>query len=134
MTLFGVLSLITGCCAVALLYPLLKSEEILDPQPAPEQVSDAFLAALAAEDYQTAYDLCDGLLQAELVDAANLRAEIEKEQLKPARWEVISRSLSSGEAEYTGSMDFQIHISGTFRIMLRQYDEGWRVSVFFMDY
>jgi len=131
---FAAISLIVGCCVMMLLYPLLKGEEIFNPEPAPEEISFSFLSALANDDYQTAFNLCDDLLQEDLIDPQNMQAEIEKNQLQPTNWEILSQSISPDEVEFSGSMDFRIHISGTFRITLRHYENGWKVAVFFLDY
>lgn len=131
---FAFLSLVAGCCVMLLLFPLIKGEKIFHPEPSAEEISNSFFSSLAQGNYQDAFNLCDEALQHDLADAAGLQSEMEKNLLQPAGWEVQSRSISSDEVELSGSMDFRIHMNGTFQMTLRHYEEGWKVSVFFLDY
>lgn len=131
---FAILSLLIGFCAAALIFSFLQGDLTAEKQPSPEQVSRAFLTAMADDDYQAAYDLCSTGLQTELASAAGLRTEIEERDLQPAGWETLSQSISSKEVEYSGSINFQNAAAGTFRVTLRQYEQGWRVSAFFLNH
>jgi predicted naringenin-chalcone synthase len=134
LTTFAILSLIAGCCAAMLVYSLLREETPFKKQPTSEEINASFLTALTGGDYQAAYDLCSAGLQTELAGAAGLRTEIEERGLQPAGWETLSQSISSKEVEYSGSMNFQNGAAGTFRVTLRQYEQGWRVSAFFLNH
>ncbi len=134
LTTFAIFSLVAGCCVMVLLYPMVTKNRTFIKEPGPEEIGTSFFTALANAEYQKAFDLCDGSLQEELGSAENLQAEIEKNQFQPSNWKILTQRFASTEVEYSGSMDYRIHISGTFRITLRQTEDGWRVAIFFLDY
>ncbi len=128
------LALIGGCCLAMIVYPLLKGEDIFNPAPTADEVGEAFLSALKADEYQAAFALCGEDLQRELINADNLRYEIEKYQIQPENWVFDSRRLSVDQVELSGPADFRFHPGGTFQLTLRRYDKEWKIAVFYLGY
>ena len=134
LAIFAAISLVVGCCLMMILYPLLKGKDIFHPEPSPEDIGNSFLSALRDDDYRTAYNLCDPSLQTELVDQTNMQYEIERYEIQPVSWEIISSSVSPDQVELIGKAAFRQHSNGEFRLTLRWYEEGWKIAVFFLDY
>ena len=126
--------LVISCCLMMILYPALKGEDIFNPEPTPEQVGQQFFTALKNENYAAAFALCDDFLQAELIDPSNLQYIIEFYEYQPEDWEFLEPRVSTNQVELAGVMRFKLHNDGTFQLILRRDEDGWKVSVFHLDY
>lgn len=134
LAIVAVFSLIAGCCLMIVIYPLMKGENIFASEPSPQQVADAFFKALEAEQYEAAFQLCDEKLQRDLVSPANFQYLIELYEYRPAEWKFEDRMVSSNQLDLSGRMDFKSYLNGFFQIILRRYDDGWKVAVFHFDH
>jgi hypothetical protein len=134
LAVIAAISLVAGCCLMLILYPVLKGEDIFHPQPSPQQVGEAFFQALKEEDYDSAFAMCDATLRNELINPANFQYLIELYEYQPQDWEFQTRQVSANQMELSGKMDFKFHADGVFRLILRKYEDGWKISVFHLDY
>ena len=133
LVLVALISVLIGCCAAVVVYSMVNDKDFTRRSLSPEDVSNSFLSALKNGDYQAAFDLCDPGLQDELIDPSNMQSEIERYHIQPVRWEMYSKRTTADQAELVGSMEFQEAENGSFRIILRQVGEDWKVAMFFMD-
>lgn len=134
LAVIAAIALVAGCCLMMILYPLLKGDNLFQQEPSPEQVGEAFFQALQKEDYDAAFALCDERLQRELIDSTNLQFVIETYQYQPREWEFTTQRVSANQVELAGTMDFRLHSGGSFQLILRLYEDGWKVAVFHLDY
>ena len=134
LAIIAAISLVVGCCVMMILYPLLKGEDPFHPDPSPQQVGEAFFQALKDEDYTAAYDLCDPYLQQDLIDPSNLQYIIEVYEYFPESWDFKNESMAANQKELNGIMVFKQHGEGVFQLILRNYEDGWKIAVFHLDY
>lgn len=96
------------------------------------EVGESFMAALRDRDYNTAYNLCDPALQAELGGVEGLQTLVEGGSATPSTWSFTSREVSGNTATLSGSMTFENGNSGQVDLTLANSGSSWLLTSFYL--
>jgi hypothetical protein len=97
-------------------------------------VGQAFMEALKAGNYRSAYAMCTADLKSEMGSADDLGALLETNDAVPDDWSFTSRNVENDQAQLLGTGTFSGGREADIEIVLDKVDGEWLVSGFHFNW
>ena len=118
----GIVAVILACILI-FVFVFVLANNLTQPMT---NAGDAFMNALKAGDYDTAYGMCTTSLQQEVGDANGLKTGLLS--LQPTTWNWDSRSVTNGQGQLSGTATFSDGKSNPVSLVLQQVGNDWKVA------